>query len=290
MLSIWREGSLAASLFGFDESQKELFMKHVPRILSRSESPADAASTEISALERRLSSLARNESSSLASDLADLGLSGLDDEELREFSSEKGRAVARELYRLSAVARSAWIIGEAAERAAEIVKAVRDYVIESGSEGQCVEVDLRGTIERALLILKNRQPKSVEIRAEFDALPPVLGSEGAFVRIWAALIQNALQAMPEGGRLELSLRRDGDLAAVSIVDDGLGVDPSIEARLFEPFVTTRHMAEGMGLGLSFCKRSVESFGGDIAYFRREKGSEFRVRLPLGRSAAPEDCR
>jgi len=288
ILSIWNEGSLAAGILGLDEVQKALFLKYAPRALSRSGSPADAPSAEIAALERRLASMTGGEASSLALDLADSGLSGLDDEELRAFSDERGRAVARELYRLAAVARSAWIIGEASARAAEIVKAVRDYVTDSGIEGQCVDVDLRATIERALLILKNRKPRAVEIRTELEDIPPARGSEAAFVRVWAALVQNALQAMPNGGALDLSLRREGNYALVSVSDEGPGVDPAIEGRLFEPFVTTRHMAEGMGLGLAFCKRSIESFGGDISYARLQKGSEFRVRVPLGPSA-PESC-
>lgn len=283
ILSIWNEGNLVPSLFGLDEGQKALFLAYAPRALSRSGIPVDPAAIEIVDLERRLAPIASGDISSLALDLADAGLSELGDDELRAFSDERGRAVARELYRLAAVARSAWIIGEASCRAAEIVKAVRDYVTESGADEEPVDVDLRATIERALLILKNRVPPSIRLENRLEEVPPVHGFESAFMRIWAALIQNALQAMPGGGRLGLSLRREGDMVLVSVTDEGPGVDPAIADRLFEPFVTTRHLAEGMGLGLAFCKRSLESVGGNISYVRRAIGSEFLVRLPISPS-------
>jgi signal transduction histidine kinase len=280
VVSIWDEGKFAESLLCLDDGQKKLFLQYAARIFDRPDYFKDAAPYELLDLERRLSRITSKDISSLALDLSDAGLSGLDDGELMVFSDERGREVARALNRLSAIIRSLWVIDEASSRAAEIVQAVRDYAIESSNEPAVGAVDLRTTIERALILFKNRLPKAVVLRTSFEDIPPVRGTEAAYVRIWAALLQNALQAMSKGGALDVRLGRDGDFAEVAVLDEGTGVDPEIEDKLFEPFVTTRHIAEGLGLGLAYCKRAIESFGGEIRFIRREKGSEFRVRVPL----------
>ena len=79
-------------------------------------------------------------------------------------------------------------------------------------------------------------------------------------------------------------RREGGSAVVSVGDEGEGIHPSIAHRMFEPFVTTREKAEGMGLGLAFCKKAIESAGGEIAFEGKERGTVFHVRIPLGGSA------
>jgi len=280
IVSIWNEGKFAESLVTLGEEQKKLFLRYAARIFDRPDFFKDAASGDFLRFERRLARITSKEISSLALDLSDAGLSDLGDDELAAFSDEQGREVARALYRFSAIIRSLWVIDEASNRAAEIVQAVRDYAIESSNEITIGPVDLRLTIERALILFKNRLPKAVVLRTFFDEVPPARGSESAYVRIWAALLQNALQAMPKGGALDIRLGRDGDFAEVAVLDEGSGVDPEIEEKLFEPFVTTRHIAEGLGLGLAYCKRTIESFGGEIRFIRREKGSEFRVRAPL----------
>jgi signal transduction histidine kinase len=273
------EGGFHERLLTLDEGQRQLFLRYSRRVLARADYLADEAAADPEALEKRLEGLAGGDLRDVADDLADAGLAGLGDEELRLFSGERGREVAHALYRLSIIDRSTWIIEEAVGRAAETIKAMRDYASEGGGEAGG-EADLRGTIERALLIFRGRLPRSVVLRTDFEETPPVRGSEATFARVWASLVQNALQAMPGGGRLEVALRRDGGFAVVTVADEGVGIDPAVEGKLFEPFVTTRPMAEGMGLGLAYCKRSVEAAGGSIGYSKREKGTLFMVRLPL----------
>jgi signal transduction histidine kinase len=284
--SIIGEGDegLASRLFSFDEGQRSLFLRYSSRVLSRSY-PGDDSSPDCRSLELRLARLSAGGAASRASetavDLSDSGLASLDDGELAAFADEGGRAVAQALYRLSTIDCSAWIIDEAVARVAETVKTLREYAIDGCVEAEDEAVDLRDTIERALSIFASRLSGAIELRESYESVPAIRGSEAAFVRVWASLIQNALQAMPRGGVLELSLRREGRFALVSVEDDGEGVDPSVEGRLFEPFVTTREEAEGMGLGLAFCKRAIEAAGGEMGYRRREKGSAFFARIPVG---------
>ena len=88
-----------------------------------------------------------------------------------------------------------------------------------------------------------------------------------------------MQVTVEGQRIALVADRAGDRVVLAVEDEGPGVDPAIEARLFEPFVSSKGEG-GMGLGLYMARLIVESHGGTIAARRRDPGgSRFEVTLP-----------
>jgi two-component system, NtrC family, sensor histidine kinase HydH len=93
------------------------------------------------------------------------------------------------------------------------------------------------------------------------------------------LLFNALDAQPAGGRIGVAVDADGEAVIIGVEDDGPGLPPQVRDRVFEPFVSTKEA--GMGLGLSICRRIVESHGGIIRAAEREGGgTEFTIRLPL----------
>jgi signal transduction histidine kinase len=195
-------------------------------------------------------------------------------------SSERANPAPSTEDRQSVLRESSEIIAAAVDQVIDAIRAVREYATESLAARDSGEFFLRASMERALLLFRNRLPSSVLLRTEFSDLPKVRGDEGAFVRLWAHLIQNALQAMSGGGVLLVSIRREGAFAAVSIDDEGEGLSPIVAYSLFEPFVTTRPPAEGMGLGLAYCKKIAESAGGTISCVSKDRGTVFTVRLPL----------
>jgi two-component system sporulation sensor kinase A len=92
---------------------------------------------------------------------------------------------------------------------------------------------------------------------------------------------NAIESMPQGGRLQASTARtrQPDGVRITFVDDGPGIDPDILPHLFEPFHSTR--PEGLGLGLYISKRIVEEHGGRIkVQSQAGAGSTFEVWVPL----------
>jgi signal transduction histidine kinase len=98
-------------------------------------------------------------------------------------------------------------------------------------------------------------------------------------QILTNLVDNAYQAMPEGGTLRIEARTQGDIAVITIQDTGEGVDPDLVDRFFEPFFTTR--SEGTGLGLAIVRRLIEAHGGQISIANAETGGAVvTVRLPL----------
>lgn len=104
------------------------------------------------------------------------------------------------------------------------------------------------------------------------------GNRKAVLGALTSLLENALDACPEGGRVELGARRAQDSVVFEVTDNGRGMDPAVLSRLFEPFFTTR--AEGTGLGLAIARGVARSHGGDIEVRSAPgRGTRFRVVLP-----------
>ena len=98
------------------------------------------------------------------------------------------------------------------------------------------------------------------------------------------LIQNAIQAMPDGGTLRLSLRQAGEAAAIAVQDTGVGIPPEKLTRIFDPFFTTKPDGEGTGLGLSVSYGIVSHHKGRIDVESTVgEGTTFTVLLPTRQS-------
>ncbi len=140
-----------------------------------------------------------------------------------------------------------------------------------------------------LMRLDKRMKSSVEISVALDPeLPKVLIDEGQISQVFINIIINALDAMPDGGRLQVTTRRNLDesgacIVAVSISDTGVGIPPSELEKIFDPFYTTKDPGKGTGLGLSLSYDIVKRFKGDIhVHSEIGKGTVFTIQLPVER--------
>jgi two-component system sensor histidine kinase HydH len=141
--------------------------------------------------------------------------------------------------------------------------------------------DLTAVTEGALKLVRGRAgQQGVEVRFAPPARPIALDADPAQLRqVVVNLLLNALDAMPTGGTLELTLSRDGPAAALNVNDTGTGISPHMAPRLFEPFATGKET--GVGLGLVVSKRIVEDHGGTIRGANRPGGgATFQIRLPV----------
>ena len=141
---------------------------------------------------------------------------------------------------------------------------------------------------QTLAILKAKaRSKSAAVSVELGAdLPRALGVAGELNQIWANLIDNALDAVPDGGRVEVTATREREGVAVRVIDDGPGIPADVRPRIFDPFFTTKPPGEGTGLGLSVSYGIVAEHGGWIAVESAlGRGSVFSVYLPLGEGEA-----
>ena len=135
---------------------------------------------------------------------------------------------------------------------------------------------LAEVLEKAVRMVK----KPVRFRLELDGLneaPEVEGDAGQLRQVFVNLLDNAIHAAGENGRVAVVARDNGSLVDVAVEDSGPGVDEATRRRLFEPLITTK--AKGVGLGLALVKRIVERHGGTIAYEPQGSGARFVVRLP-----------
>lgn len=141
------------------------------------------------------------------------------------------------------------------------------------------KIEIEDIIQRTLSHI--RVPEKVEIVSQLDrALPPILVDPDQLSQVFDNIILNAIQAMPEGGKLVIkSSLPEPNWVAISFTDSGAGIPPEAMKRLFEPLFTTK--AKGIGLGLPIVKALVEGHGGTIAVQSElGKGSIFTVKLPI----------
>ena len=112
-------------------------------------------------------------------------------------------------------------------------------------------------------------------------LPPLENAAAGLNQVWTNLLDNAIDASPQGGEITIRTQRDGDRIAVSFADHGSGISEEDQKHIFEPFFTTKPVGSGTGLGLDIARRIVESkHGGEIALATSPQGTEFTVYLPV----------
>jgi signal transduction histidine kinase len=127
------------------------------------------------------------------------------------------------------------------------------------------------------------------IQIEQNLVPgqTVRGNKQSLIDVLVNLILNSVDALtaksfPNGERpiIRIESALEGDRRVIRVRDNGMGVDPAIRDRIFDPGVTTKHIGQGTGLGLSTCKSTVEQYGGQIT-LRTESGrfTEFTLDFP-----------
>ncbi len=161
--------------------------------------------------------------------------------------------------------------------------------IEAGRmELELSEFDLPQAIENALILVRERASRrGIRLGSTIDPrLAKIDGDERKVKQVLLNLLSNALKFTPEGGRIDVHARLDGDGAEVSVADTGIGIAPEDQAAVFEEFRqvgTADKKAEGTGLGLALSRKFIELHGGRIwVKSQVGAGSTFSFTLPLSR--------
>jgi signal transduction histidine kinase len=183
-------------------------------------------------------------------------------------------------------------IENAATRIDGLVAAIKGFsYMDQATVPQAVDV-ARG-LSNTLAVMRSKAKKK-SIRMELDIapdLPMIQGYGGELNQVWGNLIENALDAAPENGHVEIRARAEGPFLCVTVIDDGPGIPENIRNRIFEPFFTTKPVGSGTGLGLDISRRLVGRHDGAIDFRSRPGRTEFSVSLPLKPTAtavsAPE---
>jgi signal transduction histidine kinase len=179
-------------------------------------------------------------------------------------------------------------------RVTDLVVAVKKYAYEGKGVGTSLNV--HESLHSTLIILGHKlRHKGIVLRKHFTAdLPPLENAAPGLNQVWTNLLDNAIDASPQGGEIAISTRQEGDRVTVSFADRGSGISEEDQKHIFEPFFTTKPVGSGTGLGLDIARRIVESkHGGEIAVHSSPAGTEFTVYLPIhslpadGGSSTPE---
>jgi signal transduction histidine kinase len=215
----------------------------------------------------------------VAAQLAEQRVTTADLDELPGFLSPAECCVVLQYFaRYLRSARAAETIVNSTARIFDLIGAVKDY--SNMDRAPILEVDVPAGLEATLQMLRTRM-SHIEIERDYQPdLPRISAYSGELNQVWTALIENALDALGNNGRMRVACKLEGGMLLVEIWDAGPGIPPELQERIFEPFFTTKAPGRGLGLGLDNAMRIVRKHSGHLSV-KSEPGSTcFRVRLPL----------
>lgn len=188
------------------------------------------------------------------------------------------------------------MINTSAERAANLTRSLLAY---SRKQITHLEpVDINAMIPEMNVLISNLVPKNIELSTRLSAGELVVMADKAQLeQVLVNLVNNAVDAMPEGGSLSIrtgTIEHGGERAEdshpqafISVTDTGKGMDKATKEKIFEPFFTTKDVGKGTGLGLSLVYGMVKKHRGDIGVFSEPgTGTTFKIFLPLTEAVSP----
>jgi signal transduction histidine kinase len=172
-------------------------------------------------------------------------------------------------------------IREASQRISGLVTAIKGYT-HMDQAPVAAPVDLASSLNNTVAVLNSKaRQKSVAITVNVDpGLPRVRGFVGELNQIWSNLIDNALDAVPKSGRIDVSASYEHHRVVVRVVDNGGGIPAENRERIYDPFFTTKPVGQGTGLGLDIVRRLLSHNDAEIELESAPGRTEFRVSLPI----------
>jgi signal transduction histidine kinase len=176
-------------------------------------------------------------------------------------------------------------IQDAAMHISGLVSAIKGFThMDQAMVAEPVEIGLGlGNTVAVLRSKAGKKSAAVSIDVE-PGLPRVCGFAGELNQIWGNLIDNALDAVPEKGLVQVTAKHERGRVVVRVIDNGPGISASVRERIFDPFFTTKPMGQGTGLGLDIVRRLIRHNDGTIELDSQPGRTEFRVGLPVADGA------
>jgi len=278
-LRLMRAGGDAASIDAVESLRKGLRERQAPRLAPLERSEREEAMVDW------LSARGIEEAWELAACLVDAGATIEDLERWGDEIADEVLADSVAWLGGGLVAdRMAGEIDSSAERISELIATVKSFS-QMDRSPEHKPVDLHAGLDSTLAIYAHAlEAKRLRVERHFaERLPSVEGNAGELNQVWGNLIDNAIDAMSDGGVLRLETGSDEWCVQVRVIDDGAGIPDEVRSRIFEPFFTTKDVGEGTGLGLDIALRIVQLHGGQIQVQSRPGRTEMTVSLPLVRA-------
>ena len=178
-------------------------------------------------------------------------------------------------------------IERAASRVHTLVSAVKSFTyMDKATVPEPVDLG-RGLNDTLALLAAKARGKSAGVTLDVSTdLPRVRAFGSELNQVWVNLIDNALDAVAENGRVTVATRQDGSTVIVRVTDDGPGIPPEVKDRIFDPFFTTKPVGKGTGLGLDIVRRLLDHNAASIEVESQPGRTEFRVTLPIAAMTQP----
>jgi nitrogen-specific signal transduction histidine kinase/ActR/RegA family two-component response regulator len=191
---------------------------------------------------------------------------------------------------LSEVQKPVKLIDNAVKKGSHLVDGLVQF--SHRNEARTFQVmNLSEVIHETSNLIINSFDKNIEIHLDLPERLPVAGDPSALSQVIMNLFTNARDAMPNGGRLEISAGIKGERVEVIISDTGCGMDKEVQEKCFDPFFTTKDVSKGTGLGLSTSYGIVREHGGEILVDSAlDKGTAFKIYFPLVSDGVVEEKR
>lgn len=204
-----------------------------------------------------------NPLASISSLVQELRAADIDTAEAKEFAEE-----------------SLKVINSHVERIAKIVRSLSDFARMSSTKK--ISCSLTEILDRTVNLVKyDKRFKQVRLITNVGKIPALLVNPDQIQQVFLNLMLNALDAMPDGGALTITMQQDGPSLKIVFADTGSGIDESAMDKVFDPFFTTKPLGKGTGLGLSICYGIIREHKGTIDFSSRKgEGTSFTIRLPL----------
>jgi signal transduction histidine kinase len=169
----------------------------------------------------------------------------------------------------------------AAGRVSELVSVVKKYShMDRSAEHKPTRID--EGIDITLKIFEHKfKKKNIQVIKKYKKnLPTIQANAGELNQVWTYLIDNAIDALNEDGKLAIEISHSEMNLEVKIIDNGEGIPKDIIHRIFDPFFTTKDVGQGTGLGLDIARRIVQIHRGQIDVQSKPGRTEFMIRLPI----------
>jgi|GEM_PF-6241157 len=178
---------------------------------------------------------------------------------------------------------------EGLQQMAKIVQTMKEFAQSGGNDKQVI--DINRTIQIALTVCRSRWKETAELKLQLSSEPLCVAcNPDELNQVMLHLLNNAAQAIAEAvdgngkrkGTITVRTRQEGNWAEISVEDNGVGIAPEIQDKIFNPFFTTKDVGQGSGQGLSVVYAIVvQKYGGFIDFDTQPgKGTIFTIRLPL----------
>ena len=172
---------------------------------------------------------------------------------------------------------SARDIGISISRIIHLVKALKSYT--NADSEQRDEIDVAVGVSDTLIIMHNKLKSNTTVNTSYESTQKVLAAPEKLNQVWTNIINNAVQAMNGPGTLNVSVKDVGKNVVVTLSDSGSGIPEEIQAKIFEPYFTTKKRGEGTGIGLHICKNIIAEHDGNIELTSDSSGTTFTITLP-----------